>query len=56
MEQGRSQEEEEAHLMVALTGNGYPSSFIHCAAAVRAPRKEVTVKESMTKEEKPPLA
>ena len=45
------------HLTVALRGNGYPSSFIHSAAAARAPREEVTVEESTTQEEeKPPLA
>ena len=58
MEQGQSLEEEEAHLMVALRGNGYPSSFIRsAAAAARAPREEVTEEESTTQEEeKPPLA
>ena len=38
-------EEEEAHLMVTLRGNGYPSSFIRSAAAARAPREESTTQE-----------
>ena len=43
--------------MVALRGNGYPSSFIRSAVAARAPREEVTVEESTTQEEeKAPLA
>ena len=33
--------------MVALRGNGYPSSFIHSAASSRAPKEEVTVEESI---------
>ena len=39
MQQGQNLEEEEAHLIVALRGSGYPSSFKHSAATARTPRE-----------------